>query len=118
MNMTSQIVKGIPDNKLLISTRRTVRAGNMVCHGATKEALRQAYEDWDKYQMPHFIKNKKSRIQSKLYEKDGVYKYSFWQKKRINHKKKQDNRMEVDSCGVCDPAGEAGSKGSKYWDLF
>ena len=82
MKLTPQIVEGI--DRLLIGGRRIVGQNNMLCFGATKEALHQAYLDWDNHKHSHFVKSKSNRKQTEILEKDGVYKYPFWQKKAIN----------------------------------
>ena len=55
----------------------------MVCFGATKQALLEAYRDFDNNSMKNFIRNRKTGSQSNVEESQGVYKYKIWKPERI-----------------------------------
>ena len=66
---------------ILIAVRNAVEAGNMVVFGADQKALKELsnMKNIDK----HFVYGKKTGIKTQIHDKDGMYKYPMWVKRRI-----------------------------------
>ena len=67
--------------RLILSGARIISAGNMIVIGGTPQALKEAYDagitDQD------FIYSKAAKRHTKMEEKNGLFKYPLWVKRRV-----------------------------------
>ena len=79
VNMNVQV--GDKISNILIAVKNAVKAGNMVIFGADMNAIRNLSKlnSIDE----HFVYDKRSGLRTQMYEKQGMYRYPMWVKRRV-----------------------------------
>ena len=82
-------------SRILIAVRNAVKAGNMVVFGASQQALRDLSRCENLEE--NVIYDKKTGIRTQVYEKDGMYKYPMWIRRRVRKESVNENIGDQES---------------------